>query len=125
MSNHGKGIDPRWEPASDLELQFAQVWVDAFPDADLYTEYRFSETRKFRFDFCNPDAMVAIELQGGIWVNGGHSTGAGISSDYEKINHAQSLGWQVFLLTADNYHDLAQLAAIARCIELRKKSNAA
>lgn len=119
MPNHGKGIDPNWEPASQLELDFAQLWVDTFPEIDLYTEHQFDPSRKFRFDFCSKVAKVAIELQGGIWVEGGHSTGSGISRDYEKMNLAQSQGWQVFLLTADNYHDLGQLAAIARCVELR------
>lgn len=124
MSNLGPDIDPTWEPASDLEARFAQLWVALFPTVDLYTEYQFSK-RKFRFDFCCPASKVAIEIQGGTWSTGGHSTGKGIASDYEKINLAQYLGWQVFLLTSDTYQDEAVLTQIANTIQQRKKERAA
>ena len=118
MSNLGKGVDPRWEAASQLEEQFAMLWVDMFPDLDLFTEYRFSD-RRFRFDFACPHSKVAIELQGGVWGQGGHSTGTGITSDYEKFNLAQSLGWQVYLLTCDSYHQPETLRMIAQAIRQR------
>ena len=70
-------------------------------------------------------AIVASELQGGIWGTSGHSTGQGISRDYEKFNLAQSLGWQVYLLTTDTYHQSETLAMIAEAIRQRQPVPAA
>tara|TARA_R110002020_G_scaffold28797_3_gene91387 strand:+ start:770 stop:1126 length:357 start_codon:yes stop_codon:yes gene_type:complete len=56
-------------------------------------EFKFHPKRKWRFDFAFPEAMVAVEADGGEYCqNGGrHSS----SSDYEKINQATILGWRV------------------------------
>ena len=106
-------IDPEWKPRSDLELKFAQLWVKLFPEIDLHAEHQFDENRKFRFDFAHILSKTAIEVQGGIWIKGGHSTPKGIQRDYEKLNLAQSLGWRVFLLTAETCEYEAELSAIA------------
>ena len=118
MSNLGPDIDPNWEPASDAEARFAMLWVSEYPDIDLYTEYQFSK-RKFRFDFCCPVSKVAIEIQGGTWTQGGHSTGHGIQSDYQKMNTAQMLGWQVYQLTPEQSLDTETWRCIAKCIRER------
>lgn len=70
-------------------------------------EYVFHPKRKWRFDLAWPvlatpqeypgsnlDAL-AIEVQGGIWVAGGHSRGAGMRKDWEKYNMAAVLGWRI------------------------------
>ena len=62
----------------------------------LTKEYRFHESRKWRFDFCLPDKMIAIEIDGGTWQNGRHNRAKGYAADAEKINAAQGLGWTVF-----------------------------
>lgn len=116
MANLGEGIDPNWKAASKLEEDFAMLWVTDYPELDLRTEYQFSD-RNFRFDFASLDSKVAIELQGGIWQSvSGHNSGTGITTDYEKFNLAQSLGWQVYLLTADSYHLPEMLQMIAQAI---------
>jgi very-short-patch-repair endonuclease len=60
------------------------------------TEVRFHKTRKWRFDLAWPDKMIAVEIDGAIWVRGRHSRGAGMEADNEKINEAQRLGFRVF-----------------------------
>ena len=62
-------------------------------------EYRFHDARKWRFDFCWPRALVAIEVDGGVWVRGRHNRGAGMIKDFEKINEATALGWEVLRVT--------------------------
>lgn len=57
-------------------------------------EYKFCE-RKWRFDYANPRLKVAIEIEGGIWINGRHIRGRGYKNDMEKYNRAQILGWKV------------------------------
>ena len=49
-------------------------------------EFKFHPKRKWRFDFAFPEAMVAVEADGGEYCqNGGRHAS---SSDYEKINQA-------------------------------------
>lgn len=59
-------------------------------------EFRFDIKRRWRFDFAWPDAKFAVEIDGGLWVNGRHSRAKGMMADMEKRNAAQALGWIVF-----------------------------
>lgn len=61
-------------------------------------EYRFS-IRRFRFDYALPDYKIAIEIQGGTWTQGKHVRGKGYQNDCEKLNLAQTLGWNVLWYT--------------------------
>ncbi len=64
-------------------------------------EYRFHETRRWRFDFAWPELMVAVECEGGIHVQGRHSRGKSMESDMTKYNAATELGWRVFRYSTD------------------------
>ena len=64
-------------------------------------EHKFHPTRKWRFDFCWPDKMLAVEVQGGTWNRGAHGRGSGIRRDYRKNNAAVALGWRVLYMTSD------------------------
>jgi hypothetical protein len=81
-------------------MKYSQPIVSAwFRDAGLPEpefEWRFHPTRKWRFDLAWPGHKVALEVDGGIWVAGRHSRGAGVKADWEKVNTAQLLGWRVF-----------------------------
>lgn len=49
-------------------------------------------------DFQNPakaDTRVALEVDGGIWIQGGHNRGAQIKATWEKENEAQIMGWHI------------------------------
>jgi len=59
-------------------------------------EYRFHPQRKWRFDFCWPQKRVAMEVEGGIWVNGRHNRPTAFMADCEKYNTATLGGWRVF-----------------------------
>lgn len=58
-------------------------------------EHRFAAPRRWRFDLCWPDRLVAVEIHGSVWVRGRHTRGAGFEADREKMNAAQLLGWRV------------------------------
>ena len=62
-------------------------------------EFRFHDTRKWRFDFAYPDKQIAIEVEGGVYKNGRHTRGTGFTNDCEKYNAATELGWRVFRYT--------------------------
>jgi hypothetical protein len=73
----------------------------------LEEEYRFHPERKWRFDWCIPSLLIAIEYEGGIFMKkSGHSNFAGQNRDIDKYNSAQSLGWKVTRLNAVNYQTL-------------------
>jgi len=59
------------------------------------SEYRFDPARRWRFDFAWPARKLAVEVEGGIWVDGRHGRGAGMEKDMEKYNRATVLGWAV------------------------------
>lgn len=63
------------------------------------TEFRFNPSRKWRLDFAFPDQKLGIEINGGIWRVSGHTTGTGLTRDYEKGNSAILLGWRVLNFT--------------------------
>lgn len=64
-----------------------------------HREYRFHDTRKWRFDYAWPEHSLAVEQQGGVWMRGRHSRGAGQVKDFEKLNTAQLMGWRVLQVT--------------------------
>lgn len=61
----------------------------------LCLEYQHIPDRKFRLDLAWPLYRVGIEVQGGIWIKGAHSTGTGIKRDMEKRNLQVLYGWRV------------------------------
>jgi len=80
---------------SPLEREFIQAYK-LYGIPEPLREYKFHETRKWRFDFCWPDIKVAVELEGGVFSGGRHTRGMGFVADCEKYNQAALLGWRVF-----------------------------
>lgn len=68
----------------------------------LQYEYKFHDTRRWRFDYCFPDYHLAIEYEGQAYrsAKSGHTTISGFQSDCEKYNEALIAGWKVFRFTA-------------------------
>lgn len=62
-------------------------------------EVRFHPTRKWRFDLAWTDRLIAVEVEGGVFVGGHHSRGVGFTADCEKYNEAALLGWLVLRVT--------------------------
>jgi very-short-patch-repair endonuclease len=65
-------------------------------------EFAFARPRRWRFDFAWPEQMVALEVEGGIWVAGRHSRPTGYAADCEKYNEAAIRGWKVIRATGDH-----------------------
>ncbi len=103
---------------SDLEAAFAfQLRVAGLPDAER--EYMFALEamgRRWRWDFCWPDAMLAVELQGGVWARGRHSRGAGYIADCEKSNAGTLLGWRLLRFTREQVESGYALECVERAM---------
>jgi very-short-patch-repair endonuclease len=81
-------------------------------------EYLFAKElkRKFRFDYCYPDVMLAIEIEGGIWINGRHNRASGFIKDIEKYNTACMLGYRVLRFTIQDLKKIATYETIVATI---------
>lgn len=67
-------------------------------------EYKFCPDRGWRFDFAIPALKIAVEYEGGIFMQtSGHNTAKHYTKDTEKYNRAAVLGWKVIRVTALNY----------------------
>ena len=86
--------------SSRLEEDLDQQIKDSGISEGMVRELRAIEGRRFRVDFCWPDSMLAVEVQGGIWTRGRHARPMGIVKDYEKFNLLILGGWRVLLLTS-------------------------
>ena len=82
-------------------------------------EHLFHQDRKWRFDFAWPDFMIALEVEGGTWVNGRHNRPRGYESDAEKYNAAMVAGWSVLRATGAMVRSGRALETIARMISVR------
>lgn len=82
-----------------LELTMLQQ-IRALKMADgMKREYQFCK-RGWRFDFAWPAIKVALEVEGGVFRKGRHTTGSGFTEDCCKYNAAAIDGWLVIRATA-------------------------
>ena len=79
---------------------------------EVIPEYKFANERKFRADYYVPELNLLVEYEGIYFApdNGRGYTGAsrhlnlkGYSTDCEKYNLAQILGYKLLRYTAQNY----------------------
>lgn len=102
-TNQGKNI-PREKPKGIIWLEWNLLYWGNERSLQLEQEYRFDEQRKWRFDFAFPALKIAVEYEGGIFMErSGHNSHKGIQRDVEKYNRAQALGWKVIRCTAKDY----------------------
>jgi len=80
--------------ADGLVTQCRQLELDL-----PHCEYRFHETRRWRFDLAWPAKRIALEVDGGGFVQGRHGRGLGIERDCEKVTTASIDGWRVLRVT--------------------------
>lgn len=82
-------------------------------------EHEFHPERKWRFDFFLPAVGVAIEVEGGVWIEGGgrHNRGKGFLGDLEKYNSAQAMGFKVLRFTPDQLLSPKSIRIIKQAIQ--------
>lgn len=76
----------------------AQIRLIRLPEPR--TEFKFHDVRKWRADLAwpAPDWLI-VEVDGGSFTGGRHTTGAGFEKDCEKTNVAVLLGYRVLRVT--------------------------
>jgi very-short-patch-repair endonuclease len=91
------------EQRESLKREFLTRWRQ-LNGPELQEEFKFHAERGFKFDFAYTQngLKVAIELEGGTWLNkGGHTTGQGYTKDCTKYNLANLDNWRLFRFTTD------------------------
>lgn len=66
---------------------------------EVLAEYVFAPPRRWRLDYAIPSLHIALEVEGGVWTGGRHTSSAGFLKDMEKYNRAALLGWSVLRCT--------------------------
>ena len=96
-----------------LELSMlAQIQDAHFPEP--VREHRFYPGRKWQFDFAWVEQKLAVEVEGGEWVRGRHTRGAGYTRDCEKYNAAVLEGWRVLRFTGGMVENGSALNTLRR-----------
>lgn len=86
-------------------------------------EYRFHPSRMWRFDYAIPPLRIAIEIDGGIWINGRHNRASGYLGDMEKFNAAATLGWVVLKFTPQEQYTRKALDLITATVATATKEH--
>lgn len=101
---------------SDLEEALA-FHIKAVGLPTPLREYRFT-LRRWKFDFAWLEPKIAVEVEGGSWVNGRHSRGEGFANDCRKLNAAALLGWRVFRFTGEMISDGYAVTTIEQALKM-------
>jgi hypothetical protein len=81
------------KPVEKVDRFLSQVARAGLPSPE--TEFEFDPDRRWRFDYCWPDLMLALEREGGGWVAGRHTRGKGFKNDLQKYLAATVAGWTI------------------------------
>lgn len=118
-----KAQKPGKQPKTDLFTSICKSDLKILVEK----EYIFHPTRKWRFDYSLPQYKIAIEVDGGVWINGRHNRPSGYLKDMEKFNAAAALGWVVLKFTPEELYKRATFDMIRqtiKTIEDERKINA-
>ena len=104
----------------DLESELLfQIRAVGLPEP--IREYAAIPGRRFRFDFAWMDECLLVEVQGAIFVKGGHSSGVGIMRDHEKHNLATLAGWRIIYVNSATIDSGEAIAQIEKALEKERK----
>lgn len=80
-------------------------------------EFPFAEPlRRWRADYCWVEHKLILEVNGGLFVQGRHTRGAGALADMEKLSEAAILGYRVIYATPSEVDSGAVLDRVRRAL---------
>jgi very-short-patch-repair endonuclease len=103
---------------SPLEVQLA-AQMD-YAGLEYVSEYRFHPVRKWRLDFAFPELRLAVEVEGGHWTGGRHTSGIGFEKDCEKYNALTLSGWRLLRFTGKTIKSGEALKAIQAALKQKE-----
>jgi len=97
---------------SKLEELFERQLVDEA--ISFEREATLIPKRRFRFDFVFPKFQLVVEVEGGTWSGGRHTSGVGFQNDCIKYNLALENGWRVLRFTSNLVKDRSGIEQVKR-----------
>lgn len=82
-------------------------------------QFRFAPPRRWRLDLCYRAQQIAIEIEGGVWIQGRHTRGSGFIGDIEKYNEVALAGWMLIRITYAMIADGSAVTIIKRALQAR------
>lgn len=111
-----------FQRTNDVLLARVMLEVKEATGQDVYLEFMFHLTRKWRFDGAVPSVMVAVEVEGmpGSSGKSRHMTYGGYQKDLEKYTAAEVMGWHVLRFTWKDVRDGSAGKQIVECVNRLK-----
>ena len=109
------GMIPKRLTGSPLEVLLA--WQMQAAGLRFTSEYRFHPERKWRVDFAFEPQRIAVEVEGGHWIGGRHTRGAGFEGDCEKYNALALAGWRLLRFTGSMVKSGVALGCIEQALK--------
>lgn len=110
---------------STRQYAVGQLWLQVSTAIEIpEREYAFAKEvgRRWRFDLALPRYRVGIEVDGGVYVQGRHTRGAGVEADCRKYGAALELGWVVVRCTPRLVESGEALRWVEAAVRLRKEA---
>lgn len=127
MSTADRKTAARLGLGSHLEESLvAQLRLAGLPAPVREHRFALAAGRQYRFDLAWPAAMVAAEVEGGVYARtpGRHNRGAGFREDCVKYNLAAELGWRVVRFEDRLIQSGEALATLARLLAPKEATGA-
>ena len=107
------------DPEEELWGQLRSLSLSADPIEMPQRQFLFAKSlgRKWAADFCWPEGDLIVEVDGGSWVAGRHTRGAGFEADRERDAEALCMGYRVLRVTPKQIKDGKALAWIERLLK--------
>jgi very-short-patch-repair endonuclease len=81
-------------------------------------EHRFAFPCRWRFDFAWLGERLAVEVEGGTWIQGGHVRGKPYEENCRKYNEAVLINWRVLRFTTDMVRSLEAASVVKKALGL-------
>lgn len=89
---------------------------------EIVREYKFHPVRKWRIDYYLPEYGIAIEVEGGSYINGRHVRGEGFRNDIEKYNQITAAGLMLIRVIPQDLNKQSTFELIKQCIAVKNLS---
>lgn len=115
-----KGKRAQQKPPKQQKTDFFTVLCRSDLHVECVKEHKFHPVRKWRFDYAIPEYKIAIEVEGGVWTGGRHTSPKGFLGDIEKYNTATVMGWKVLRTVPEDLCTNATLELIRQAISVKQ-----
>lgn len=108
-------------PEPEREYRFAAIATGGI-GSGVRKRLKDAGLKDWRMDYAWPDLMLAVEVEGGGFINGRHNRGVGFAEDLRKYSEAMSMGWTLYRCDALLIKSGKALQVIEKLIKARQES---